>query len=136
MAFLYPGSDNKINVTVVRTYVNTAGDEVTEPVNLTLFNGYVIVLYYEGTGTVLDSFSKVPATGYVTITEIDPTNGVVQLWLDKTVTTTAPEGNIVGEIKTSLLDTDFSQDSFRQIQPFPVAPMKKAETKTTNVPVA
>lgn len=114
------GEDKRINVIVEETYVNSAGDVVVVPIDLTAFEAYIIVLYSEKTGAILEKYSKNPATGYVTIDETDPVNGEVQLWLDKTVTSVAPEGNVYAELKTSLTDADFSDGVYATEVVFPV----------------
>jgi hypothetical protein len=126
------GSDVKINVSVKQTYKTAAGRKITTPVDLSSFQGYLVFLYSKATNAIIQKYSLNTVTGYEPINVISAANGQFQLFLDKSVTTTAPIGQMYGELKTSLLDTDFSLDSYETVSKFNVDEIVESVTNGVN----
>jgi hypothetical protein len=132
---IYRGEDKIINVTIQSTYVNASGRKVTTPVDLTAFNGYIIYVYSEETGVLIDKFSENTAAGYVLIDVVDAINGKVALFLDKTKTTSAPIGKVYGELKTSIVNADFSVGNYYTVAKFPIDTVSDSLTNTVVPPL-
>ena len=126
------GSDAKINVTVKQTYTNATGRRVTTPVDLSLFQGYLVFLYSKESGDIIQRYSLNTVSGYEPITVISASLGQIQLALDKSVTTTTPTGWVYGELKTSISDTDFSLDSYETVTSFKVDIIVSSVTNGVN----
>lgn len=129
------GSDVTINITVTSTQTLPNGNQVTTPVDLTLYQGYVVFLYSEETpNVIIQKYSRHPATGYEPINYANEDVGRIQLWLDKEQTTDAPIGKIYAELKTSLADPNFSLSSFETVAVFAVDTIRPSVTNTINPP--
>lgn len=129
------GEDKRINVNVIQTYTNSSGRKVTTPIDLSDYNGYIVFLYSEETNTIIEKYSLIPTTGYVTISVISAVGGVIQLWLDKTITTNCPLGMTYAELKTSRSDADFSLGNYLTIAKFPVDTVVPSVTNTIIPPI-
>ncbi|WP_288983212.1 hypothetical protein [uncultured Flavobacterium sp.] len=126
------GSDVKINVTVTQSYKAASGRKITTPVDLSSFQGYLVFLYSKATNTVIERYSLNAVTGYEPINVISASNGQFQLFLDKDVTTSAPIGQMYGELKTSLSDSDFSLNSYVTVAKFNVDEIVESVTNGVN----
>lgn len=115
------GDDCELRLEVTQSYENDFGKVVTTPIDLTAFQGYIVILYSEeDPDTIIDKFSKNTMAGYGPIDEIDPTNGIIQVNIDKVKTAAAPEGMVYGLIKTNLVNADFSDSVQLTTETFPV----------------
>jgi len=119
------GDDIELRLEVTSTYENSFGKKVTTPIDLTGYQGYVVLLYSEeDPATVIDKFSLNPLAGYGDITVIDAANGIIQVNIDKVKTAAAPEGMVYGLIKTNLANPDFSGGAQFTTEIFPVDEIK------------
>lgn len=84
---------------------------VSTPINLTLYEGYIVAIYYHATNTIAQQFSRHTQTGYLPIDPVDEVNGFVVVRLDKSFTTDAATGKLYGTIKTRFSDTNFTLNS-------------------------
>lgn len=115
------GDDVELVIHVTQTYKNTAGKVVTTPVDLSAFQGYIVILYSEETpSAIIDKFSLNPFTGYGDIVVIDAVEGIIQVNIDKSKTAVAPAGMVYGLLKTNQSNTDFSLDAYLTTAVFPV----------------
>lgn len=115
------GDDIELVIHVIQTYENAFGKVVTEPINLTEYEGYIVILYSEeDPSTIIDKFSLNTFAGYGDIVVIDAVEGIIQVNIDKDKTKVAPEGMVYGLFKTNKSNVDFSLDAYLTTAVFPV----------------
>lgn len=119
-AIIYRGDDKKISLTLKKNGV---------AIPLSSLTGYIVYLYYVGSGKVLQKYSKNALADYKTITETDVANGVFTINLERTDTETAGEGDINAEIKTQITDNAFDLDTFHTIAKVEIGTIKDSLTK-------
>lgn len=126
------GDDVELRIEVVSIEENTFGQEVETPIDLTTFQGYIVMLYsQEDPSKIIDKFSKNPFAGYGDIIEIDAAGGIIQVNIDKDKTKLAPDGMVYALVKTNKSNTDFSLDAYLTTTIFPVDEI--VETIATNI---
>ena len=125
MAFpvVFQGQDDVIEFTVE--------DEDGNVVDLTNYSIFIVYLYYENGKQTLEKYSSDALAGFnnADLKPIDLANGRFDINLQSSVTETANLGNIVAEIKAKTANTEFANNSFKDLDSdIDVMEIKKAVT--------
>ena len=88
----------------------TVRDTAGAVIDLTGAVGIVIGIY-QSVGSIIKKYSKVVATGYDTIEIIDAVNGLVEIYIPRSVTRSLISGDLMAELKINEEDVD-AEDGF------------------------
>lgn len=74
--------------------------------------GILVYLVYKETGNVLQKYSLNSKQDFEDIEVIDDPNGIIEVHLQSSTTSTGSEGSVYYELKISETDNDFANNSF------------------------
>lgn len=104
---IYKGEDKVIRLTI---------SQDGTPLDLSEFNGILVILYSKATDREIAKFSLNEREGYDEIALIDAgADGVLEINLQADDTRYAENGDVDAEIKVQQEDLDFSNDTFHTI---------------------
>lgn len=104
---IYKGQDVPIRITVK----NKNGVAV----DLSEFEGIIVILFFTKTRKALERFSLNSLTDFLDLEIIDAANGILEFKLESGSTENAEDGLISVEIKTQLSDPEYTDSKFHTV---------------------